>query len=471
MMTLSDVIKVIKGSHITYFNQVVTGIVVRAEQSYPGALFIALPEEKNVTEAVKRAFEGCATCALVQEELPKPFYVFDLDSEQTLLRWDALKETPLCLKVPNTLDALKKILCFWKQKLSLHIVALVGCGEYCIAQQLIVDILSQRYSIRSVQEPRDATDLAIEVMNLNKPGERLVVKIHPEEVVSFCEFAVPEIFVFMNLNLSRDGRKKSLQEKGLMVDDFIERVQASSLSKCVVVLNYEDYSSLSFTQPNRSKVFSYGFSSQADLWVDGVESLGVEGIRLRLHHRNEIVHLRVPLIGHRVVYSVLCAVAVGIIEGLNWQEIVNGLNVSQSQLRLITVQMANGALLLDDTCDSSLESTLAALNLLESLEGNKIFVLGDLSDLDERYKVGFEMIGIRAAEVVSKFVAVGEQARIAASEAAKYGLDEGLIVRLDDIQQAIRWLETKTKSEDLILIKGSRNMQMDKIVTHLEVKA
>ena len=81
----------------------------------------------------------------------------------------------------------------------------------------------------------------------------------------------------------------------------------------------------------------------------------MEGIRFRLHYRNEILHLKVPLIGRHSVHTVLRAAAVGLVEGLTWQEIVNGLRSEHTQLRLVAVRTQSGALILDDTYNASPE--------------------------------------------------------------------------------------------------------------------
>ena len=118
--------------------------------------------------------------------------------------------------------------------------------------------------------------------------------------------------------------------------------------------------------------FIYGLDPAAELWADDIESMGLEGIRFRLHYHNEVLYLRVPLIGAHSVHTALRAAAVGLVEGLTWGEIIDGLRQSTTQLRLVAVRTNNGALILDDSYNASPESTLAALNLLEELDGRQL---------------------------------------------------------------------------------------------------
>jgi UDP-N-acetylmuramoyl-tripeptide--D-alanyl-D-alanine ligase len=211
-----------------------------------------------------------------------------------------------------------------------------------------------------------------------------------------------------------------------------------------------------------------------DLWADNVESLGLEGIRFLLHYRQhknypaEVLQLRVPLIGRHSVQTALRAAAVGLVDGLTWQEIVSGLRSASNELRLIAVRTKNGALILDDTYNASPESMLAALNLLNDLVGRKVAVLGDMLELGQYEQRGHEMVGIRAAEVVDELITVGERGHMIAQSAIDAGLPAKSITQVDQVEQAIQYLQPELKPNDVVLVKGSNMMRMDRIVTALE---
>jgi UDP-N-acetylmuramoyl-tripeptide--D-alanyl-D-alanine ligase len=210
---------------------------------------------------------------------------------------------------------------------------------------------------------------------------------------------------------------------------------------------------------------------EADLWADQVESLGLDGIKFRLHYQGETIHLRVPLIGRHSVHTVLRAAGVGLVEGLTWQEIIRGLQMGHTQLRLVAVEARSGALLLDDTYNASPKSMLADLNLLDELEGRKIAVLGDMLELGQYERIGHEKVGIRAAEIVHTLVTVGSLAKMIGRAAQQAGLPEERIVELQDSQAAIDFLENYLVEGDIVLVKGSRGARMDRIVTALEVES
>jgi UDP-N-acetylmuramoyl-tripeptide--D-alanyl-D-alanine ligase len=220
----------------------------------------------------------------------------------------------------------------------------------------------------------------------------------------------------------------------------------------------------------RATVFFYGLDPHADLWADNVEGLGLDGIRFRLHFHNETIHLRVPLIGRHSVHTALRAAAVGLVEGLTWQEIYTGLRSTHTQLRMMTVKARSGALILDDTYNASPESTLAALNLLDELTGKKIAVLGDMLELGPYEQVGHEMVGVRAAEVADELITVGKRGQLIAAAAREAGLTSSAITSVEDSLQAIQALAGKLDAQTVVLVKGSRGMQMDRIVSALEYR-
>jgi UDP-N-acetylmuramoyl-tripeptide--D-alanyl-D-alanine ligase len=295
----------------------------------------------------------------------------------------------------------------------------------------------------------------------------------PGEIIFLCDLSSPHIGVVTNIGMAHASRAGSQKEIARGKSELVQALPEDGYA----ILNYDDPLVRKMAKQTHAHVFFYGLDSTVDLWADNVESLGLEGIRFLLHYRQEknrpaeVLQLRVPLIGRHSVQTALRAVAVGLVDGLTWQEIVSGLRSSSNELRLIAVRTKNGALILDDTYNASPESMLAALNLLNDLEGRKVAVLGDMLELGQYEQRGHEMVGIRAAEVVDELVTLGERGRMIASAALEAGLPANKIVILDVAEQAIQYLRPNLKSEDVVLVKGSNLMRMDRIVSALEYQS
>jgi UDP-N-acetylmuramoyl-tripeptide--D-alanyl-D-alanine ligase len=279
---------------------------------------------------------------------------------------------------------------------------------------------------------------------------------------------LPQVGVVTNIGTVHAERAGSIEAIARGKSELVHSLPASP--EGVAILNYDDPLVREMAEQTQAEVIYYGLSSAADLWADEVEGLGLEGIRFRIHYQDEEVHLRVPLIGRHSVHTALRAAAVGLSDGLTWQEIVEGLHSNQPQLRLVAVRASNGALILDDTYNASPQSTLAALNLLDELEGRKVAVLGDMLELGSYEWKGHEMVGIRAAEVVDELITLGERGRMIAAAAARAGLPNQLITELTSTQEAVEFLRGRLSSQDVVLVKGSRSMQMETIVAALEEK-
>jgi UDP-N-acetylmuramoyl-tripeptide--D-alanyl-D-alanine ligase len=125
-------------------------------------------------------------------------------------------------------------------------------------------------------------------------------------------------------------------------------------------------------------------------------------------------------------------------------------------------------MILDDTYNASPDSTLAALTLLGELDGYRLAVLGDMLELGPYEKQGHEMVGARVAEIVDELVTVGERARTIARSARQAGLQKKAITEFENVHEVAEFLQRRLTARHIVLIKGSRGMRMDRIVSALE---
>jgi UDP-N-acetylmuramoyl-tripeptide--D-alanyl-D-alanine ligase len=193
----------------------------------------------------------------------------------------------------------------------------------------------------------------------------------------------------------------------------------------------------------------------------------LDGIRFQLHHGDESMFVRVPLLGRHSVHTALRAAAVGWVEGMNWQEVIEGLRGPSAQLRLVAVPGPKGSTILDDTYNASPASTIAALNLLDELDGRKIAVLGDMLELGDYEEEGHQKVGMRALEVADMLITVGARGRIIGEAALRWGMPSKQVHILEGNAEAIALLEETVTGDDVVLVKGSRAMKMEEIVSAL----
>lgn len=472
MLTLADVLEALTGTRPVHASLVISEAAIDSRQVIPAAMFVALPGERaDGHNFISQAFGRGAHLALVQRDLSESYPTVDLRSGALPVDFTPPQQ-PFCLRVEDSLAALQKIAGFWRNRMEARVIGITGSVGKSTTKELVSEVLSQRYrTLKTIGNLNNEIGLPLTLLRLGPGYERAVLEMGffvPGEITFLCNLAHPYIGVITNVGTVHAERAGSQEVIARGKAELVEALPEDGWA----ILNYDDPWVKPMAQKTRAHVLFYGLDPAADLWADQIEGLGLEGIRLRLHYHNEVLHLRVPLIGRHSVHTVLRATAVGLVEGLSWQEIIKGLQRGHTQLRMAAVYTPNGALILDDTYNASPESTMAALNLLGELQGRKIAVLGDMLELGMYERQGHEMIGVRAAEIVSELVTVGTLSKMIATSARRAGLPSSAIASFDTVPEAITYLQEHGFNEgEVILIKGSHGLHMERIVAAMEAAA
>ncbi|RPI52724.1 MAG: UDP-N-acetylmuramoyl-tripeptide--D-alanyl-D-alanine ligase, partial [Chloroflexi bacterium] len=318
------------------------------------------------------------------------------------------------------------------------------------------------------------------LLHLRAEHERVVVEMGMYglgEIAQLAAIALPQVGVVTDVGPSHLERLGSI-ERIAQAKAELPQALPPAAEGGVAILNEDDARVRAMAGMTRARVFTYGLSPTADLWADEIESEGLEGIRFRLHHGEESLHVRVPFLGRHSVHTALRGAAAGLVDGLSWEEIVSGLRDQESELRLVAVPGPAGSTILDDTYNASPASCLAALNLLEELPlphpgARKIAVLGDMYELGSYEEEGHRIVGRRAREVADLLVTVGKLGKIMGEEALKAGMAPGTVHLVEDNGRAIAVLRDLLGSGpggDVLLVKGSRGLEMEQIVAALQVR-
>jgi UDP-N-acetylmuramoyl-tripeptide--D-alanyl-D-alanine ligase len=472
VLTIGNVIEALTGMQIDGASQVVSEASIDSRQVIPAGLFFALPGERaDGHDFVSTAFKNGAQAAFIQKDLAIEAPAVDLRSAQALAASLPLPEAPFCLRVDNTLTALQSIARFWRRKCDVRVVGITGSVGKSTTKELVAEVLSQRYpTLKNQGNLNNEIGLPLTLLRLGPGHRRAVLEMGfyvPGEISFLCDLALPSVGVLTNIGTVHAERAGSQEVIARGKAELVEALPPAP--EGVAILNYDDPWIRPMASQTRAQVFYYGLDPSADLYADEVQGMGLEGISLALHYAGEAIHLRVPLIGQHPVHTVLRAAAVGLVEGLTWEEIAAGLQHSHTQLRLVAAHTEAGALLLDDTYNASPESTLAALNLLAELDGRRIAVLGDMLELGQYEQAGHEMVGVRAAEVCSELLAVGERGKLIADAALSAGMHTWAVHWVATVPEATAYLRENLRAGDVVLLKGSHGLRMDRIVNALEV--
>lgn len=462
--TLGHILEALTNYRPSQEEPAVSSFVVNSRDAVANSVFIAFRGEKaDGHDYVADAFARGATVALVERPVAGEWPTIDARAGEAALP----DQLPVCILVADTMRALQQIARTWRAKFNLRIIGITGSVGKTSTKELAAAVLSRRFrTLKSEGNQNNEIGVPLTLMNLRDYHQRAVIEMGmyaQGEIDLLCDIARPSVGVVTMIgpvHLERLGTMEAILAAK-------QELVAALPEDGVAVLNMDDPRVMSMAAHTRARVFTYGLDSGADLWADQIQSMGLDGVRFNLHHNGESMNVRVPLLGRHSVHTALRATAVGLVEGMGWEEIVPGLGAMSSQLRLVVIPGPRGSLLIDDTYNSSPDSALAALNLLADLEGRHIAVLGDMLELGDAEHQAHQIVGRRAADVADMLISVGSRARTIARQAIATGLPADRVHMVDDAPAAVPVLEEMIQTGDVILVKGSLGMAMDRIVNSL----
>jgi UDP-N-acetylmuramoyl-tripeptide--D-alanyl-D-alanine ligase len=471
MLTLADLIESVQGVRPERASLGISEAVIDSRQSIPASLFAALSGEKvDGHDFVSAAFKKGSHLALIQHEIEPSIPVLDLRVPFT--SQTQIPDPPFAIRVDDVLKCLQQLAGFWRSKFDVRVIGITGSVGKSTTKELVSEVLSQRFiTLKNQGNLNNEIGLPLTLLRLGKGYQRVVLEMgfyKPGEIAFLCEIAKPQVGILTNIGMVHAEKAGTQADIARGKSELVQALPAAP--EGIAILNLDDPWIVPMARNTKANVFFYGLNSKADLWADEITGQGLSGIRFKLHYEEESYTMQAPVIGRHSIHTVLRAVSAGLVEGLSMGEIVLGLHQASSQLRLVAVHTKQGAILLDDTYNASPESTLAALNLLDELPGRKIAVLGGMYELGVYEETGHEMVGIRAAEVADQLLTLGEHARMISSAAVKAGLSASVVENFDDDAHLVAALQTLLKEGDVVLVKGSHGLHMDRIVQALEVE-
>lgn len=252
------------------------------------------------------------------------------------------------------------------------------------------------------------------------------------------------------------------------------------------ILNHDDYAVYSMRERTHAAIMTFGREEHADLRMlnyelritkDAVCGEVPEGISFKIEHKGHIVPVRLKnVFGIPQAYAALGAAAVGTVLGMNLVKISEALQYyipPAGRLRLLPG--IKHSFILDDTYNASPEAMREAIETLQMLPGaRKIAVLGDMLEIGRYTEQAHRALGDKLAQFVDILFVVGPRAKFIADEALYRGIEanvkvlvEKQVFRFDDADAAGRALDPMIREGDLILVKGSQAMRMERVVREI----
>lgn len=243
------------------------------------------------------------------------------------------------------------------------------------------------------------------------------------------------------------------------------------------VLNFDDEVVYDMKVRARARVVGYGFNEGADIRLGNLEyRIGSgntpEGISFKVQYGGSFMPIRLNnVFGKPQVYSAGAAIAIGLIFGMNLVKIAEALeeySAPDGRMKLITG--VKNTLILDDSYNASPISMRAALETLKALPAKRrVAVLADMLEIGKYATEAHQAIGELSAKIVDHLFCIGPRARFIADSARQAGLDSKSIQIFDTSESAKKMIEKEIKQGDLILVKGSHSMKLEKVIEEIRM--
>lgn len=249
----------------------------------------------------------------------------------------------------------------------------------------------------------------------------------------------------------------------------------------IAILNRDDELVWDMHEKTKGRVVSIGTHAEADiqaLEVAPTQAFGQEpqqpvtGMSFKLKTKGSIIPVFLPhALGATQVTAALFAVAVGMEHAMNLIDIAQGLrDFRPPPGRTNLIAGIKHTLIIDDSYNSSPTASVSALRLLAQIPGKqrKIAVLGDMAELGKFTEESHRAIGKLVAELaIDVLVTVGQRAFFIAEAAQTNGLINEKVIRFSSAAEAGRFIQSELHPGDIILVKGSQSMRMEKVVKEI----
>ena len=374
---------------------------------------------------------------------------------------------PLIL-VKDTRLGLGQLAAYWRGRFTVPLVAVTGSNGKTTVKEMIASILRQTAGSADrvlATEGNLNNDIGVPQMLLRLRAQHAYAVIemgmnHAGEIAYLTGLARPSVALITNAGTAHLEGLGSVEAVARAKGEVFEGLDQMG----VAIINADDpYAPLWRKLAGSRRVVYFGLGAGATVSACYQLNLLNSTMTLTLPDGVEEVELQVP--GEHNVRNALAAAAATAAMGIGKETIALGLSrFSGVKGRMQKKRGLHEAMVIDDSYNANPESVRAALAVLAAVPGKKILVLGDMGELGGNAVVLHERIGEEARLAgVDRLFAVGE---LSAHTVAKFGAGARHFERIEELLAEVR---TQLAADVTVLVKGSRFMQMERVVKDIEL--
>ncbi len=455
-LTAAELAATTGGRLVHVSDREVRGGAVDSRLVEPGCLFVALPGERTDGHRFLAQAVADGAAALLVADTPAAGAAV-----QEILRSGA---DVTVVAVPDTLLGLHAVAAAWRRRFSPLVVGVTGSIAKTSVKEAVAAVLAESLvTLKSEGNANNEIGLPLTVLRMGPQHEAAVLEMGMYvggEIAQLAAIARPRIGVVTavrEVHLARIGTIEAVERAKA---ELIEALPSDGTA----VLNADDPRVMGMRRRAPGRVLTYGFATEADVRPSEIEAGGLDGMAFRLITPGGEAPVRTPALGRHGVHNALAAAAAGLAAGLSLDLVVAGLARGWQAPHRDQVVRAGELTILDDSYNASPSSMLAALELLSTLPGRHVAVLGEMRELGEAHERGHREVGEAAAGLVAELIVVGEAAGGITAGAARLG---PAVVQVPDRESALAALRQRLRPGDTLLVKASRGAELDLIVDEL----
>lgn len=370
------------------------------------------------------------------------------------------------IKVNNTLAALQKLAAYYRKQFDIKLIGVTGSVGKTSTKEMIAAALSKGFDVMKTQGNKNSQiGMPMTMFEIQGKNEAAVIEMGMSEfgeMERLCDVAQPNIAVMTNIGTAHIENLKTQQNimsEKLKITDHFDK-------NGILFLNGDDdlLKTLHGKQPFRTVTF--GIDQNCDYYANDMQTEGFS-TRFVCHHNGIAEEYTVPALGIHNVKNALAAIAIGEYLGLSKDVIQSGILTYKNAPMRQQIHQLDDFVIIDDSYNASPEATVVSLDVLKSVsgsDGKSIAVLADMLELGEESEKLHYNVGKHLGEIhIDTLITVGALSRSTAKGAAENGCTD--VQSFDTNEEAYECLKAKIGKNSTVLVKGSRGMHTDEIVS------
>ena len=371
------------------------------------------------------------------------------------------------IEVSDTEIALGDIAKFYKNKFKIPFIAVTGSVGKTTTRDMVYSTISAKYnSLKNVGNLNNQFGVPLTLFNLNKEHECAVIEMGMSgfnEIEYLANIVNPQIGIISNIGYShvehlgsRDGIFKAKMEIATNFDE----------NSLLIVNGDDDCLKTLKTKDLVYKLRTFGFDKDNDIYCKSYE-MDEESINFVAVINRKKEEFFIPTVGKHNIYNAMAAILVGLNLNMTIEEIKDGLKNFQCTKNRLDIIKKDKLTIIDSVYNASIDSMSAALNILGRYENRRVAILGDMFEMGEFAEFGHRQVGKAALGNIDIMIAIGKDSEFIVKELKENNMNENNLYHFETKEEAIENLDNIIKDDDVILVKASRGMNLEKVVEYL----